>query len=301
MSSKSPVRSCEDVDEATLSYAEVKALCAGNPLIKEKMDLDVAVTKLKVSKASYVSQQYQLEDGVRKFFPERIVKTEQRIEGYRKDLEHFKAQPVVTEGMSPMIVMENSFTDKDNAGKAILSACKLLKSKEAIDIGSYKGFDMSISYDSFTNEFHLDLQREMTYQVTLGTSEIGNIIRIDNTLEAIEKNLERSNAQLITLNEQFETAKSQLGVPFPQEQELNEKMARLAELNAALNIDESEAENASIAAERKANVVSKGEMKLDDKMTDKKPSVIDKMRKIAGEQKEGKSNHLLKEKNTEIE
>lgn len=199
--------------------------------------------------------------------------------------------------MSPMVVMENRFTDKDDAGKAILAACRSLKSKEAIDIGSYKGFDMSISYDSFSNEFHLDLQREMTYQVTLGTSEIGNIIRIDNTLEAIEKNLERSRAQLVTLNEQFETAKSQLGVPFPQEQELNEKMARLAELNAALNIDENEAENASIAAERMANAVNKDDLKSDDK----KPSVIDKMKKIPEEQKEGKSNPLTKEKNTEIE
>ena len=127
MSSKSPVRSCEDVDEATLSYAEVKALCAGNPLIKEKMDLDVAVTKLKVSKANHTSQQYTIEDSVRKHFPERIAKTEQRIAGLEADLAHFKAQPDVTEGISPMTILNKTFTDKEEAGKAILLACKQVK------------------------------------------------------------------------------------------------------------------------------------------------------------------------------
>lgn len=172
MSSKSPVRSCEDVDEATLSYAEVKALCAGNPLIKEKMDLDVAVTKLKVSKANHTSQQYSIEDSVRKHFPERIAKTEQRIEGYKSDLAHVKAQPIVTEGIAPMTVLNKTFTDKEEAGKAILLACKQVKSKESLEIGSYKGFDMSLSYDSFAQEFHLELQREMSYTVTLGTFRV---------------------------------------------------------------------------------------------------------------------------------
>ena len=257
MSSKSPVRSCEDVDEATLSYAEVKALCAGNPLIKEKMDLDVAVTKLKVSKANHTSQQYTIEDSVRKHFPERIAKTQQRIAGLEADLAHFKAQPVVTEGISPMTVLNKTFTDKEEADKALLLACKQIKSKENLEIGSYKGFDMSISYDSFAQEFHLELQREMSYTVTLGTSESGNILRIDNALDSIEKRIENSKEQLETLNEQLSTAKAELGKPFPQEAELTEKLARLAELNTLLNIDDNAIENAAVAAEKKPSILGR--------------------------------------------
>lgn len=293
MSSKSPVRSCEDVDEATLSYAEVKALCAGNPLIKEKMDLDVAVTKLKVSKANHTSQQYNLEDSVRKHFPERIAKTEQRITGLEHDLAHMKAQPVVSEGISPMTVMNMTYTDKEDAGKALLLACKSIKAKESIDIGSYKGFDMSLSYDSFTQEFHLDLQREMTYTVTLGTSETGNILRIDNALDSIEKRLENSREQLATLNEQLETAKSELGKPFPQEDELQEKLARLAELNAILDIDGNGAENADIAAEKKATV--------NDKASDRKPSILDRIKDIREGQAKKSDISTVKSKTNEID
>ena len=292
MSSKSPVRSCEDVDEATLSYAEVKALCAGNPLIKEKMDLDVAVTKLKVSKANHTSQQYNLEDSVRKHFPERIAKTEQRITGLEHDLAHMKAQPVVSEGISPMTVMNMTYTDKEDAGKALLLACKSVKAKESIDIGSYQGFDMSLSYDSFTQEFHLDLQREMTYTVTLGTSETGNILRIDNALDSIEKRLENSKEQLATLNEQLETAKSELGKPFPQEDELLEKLARLAELNAILDIDGNGVENADIAAEKKAAV--------NDKASDRKPSILDRIKDIREGQAKGSDISAVKSKTNEI-
>lgn len=285
MSSKSPVRSCEDVDEATLSYAEVKALCAGNPLIKEKMDLDVAVTKLKVSKANHVSQQYSLEDSVRKHFPERIAKTEQRIAGLESDLAHIKAQPVISEGISAMTVMNKTYTDKEDAGKAVLLACKSVKAKENIDIGSYKGFGMSLSYDSFTQEFHLDLQRNLTYTVTLGTSETGNIVRIDNTLDSIEKRLENAKEQLDTLNDQLETAKSELGKPFPQEEELQSKLSRLSELNSLLNIDGNAAENADIAAEKKKDVDISSENKDDSPAdSDRKPSILDKIKNIKAEQ-----------------
>lgn len=286
MSSKSPVRSCEDVDEATLSYAEVKALCAGNPLIKEKMDLDVAVTKLKVSKANHTSQQYSIEDSVRKHFPERIAKTEQRIEGYKSDLAHVKAQPIVTEGISPMTVLNKTFTDKEEAGKAILLACKQVKSKESLEIGSYKGFDMSLSYDSFAQEFHLELQREMSYTVTLGTSESGNILRIDNALDSIEKRLENSQEQLETLNEQLSTAKAELGKPFPQEAELAEKLARLAELNTLLNIDDNAIENASMAAEKKPDIpISADEVKpMRNVSADKKPSILGRIREMQSNQ-----------------
>ncbi len=286
MSSKSPVRSCEDVDEATLSYAEVKALCAGNPLIKEKMDLDVAVTKLKVSKANHTSQQYTIEDSVRKHFPERIAKTEQRIAGLEADLAHFKAQPVVTEGISPMTILNKTFTDKEEAGKALLLACKQIKSKENLEIGSYKGFDMSLSYDSFAQEFHLELQREMSYTITLGTSESGNILRIDNALDSIEKRIEYSKEQLETLNEQLSTAKAELGKPFPQEAELTEKLARLAELNTLLNIDENAIENAAVAAEKKPDIpISADEVKpMRNVSPEKKPSILGRIKEMQSAQ-----------------
>ena len=276
MSSKSPVRSCDDVDETTLSYAEVKALCAGNPLIKEKMDLDISVTKLKVLKANHVNQQYHIEDNVRKIIPERISKTEQRIAGYKDDLAHLKEQPIITEGIAPMTVMDKTYTEKEAAGAAILLACKSVTPKTTIDIGSYKGFDMSLSYDSFANEFHLDLQREMTYNVSLGTSEQGNIVRIDNALDSIEKQLENSENQLETLQFQLDSAISELGKPFPHEDELNEKTARLAELNAALDIDGNGVENAELAvADKKADISA-----------DRKPSIHDRLNAIK-ERQEG--------------
>lgn len=293
MSSKSPVRSCEDVDEATLSYAEVKALCAGNPLIKEKMDLDVAVTKLKVSKANHQSQQYSVEDSVRKHFPERIVKTEQRIAGLKRDLSHLKEQPIVSEGMSPMTIMNHNYTDKEEAGKALLLACKNVKAKDRVDIGSYKGFDMSLSYDSFSQEFHLDLQRELTYTVTLGTSEIGNISRIDNTLDSIGKRLENAVEQLDTLKEQLETAKSELGKPFPQEEELQSKLSRLAELNSLLNIDE----NADLAAEKKKDKIDIDDTKTCDMS---KKSVLNRIKDIREIQKSANAPAPSKNKSNEI-
>ena len=282
MSSKSPVRSCEDVDEATLSYAEVKALCAGNPLIKEKMDLDVAVTKLKVSKANHVSQQYNLEDSVRKHFPGRIAKTEQQIAGLESDLNHLNLQTPVLEGISPMTVMNKTYTDKEEAGKAILLACKNIKAKESIDIGSYKGFDMLLSYDSFTQEFHLDLQRDLTYTVILGTSEIGNIVRIDNTLDSIEKRLESARIQLDTLNEQLETAKSELGKPFVQEEELQSKLSRLSELNTLLNIDGNASENVDIAAEKKSDISTSGDeiKQVRNVNSEKKSSILGRIKEM---------------------
>ena len=188
--------------------------------------------------------------------------------------------------------MNMTYTDKEEAGKAILLACKNDKAKESIDIGSYKGFDMSLSYDSFTQEFHLDLQREMTYTITLGTSETGNILRIDNALDSIEKRLENSKEQLATLNEQLETAKSELGKPFPQEEELQSKLARLAELNAILDIDGNGVENAEIAAEKKPLLVGK--------VSDKKPSILDKIRNLQKIQSDKSDIIVSKNKTNEI-
>ena len=239
MTSKSPVRSCDDIDEATLSYAEVKALCAGNPLIKEKMDLDVSVAKLKVSKANFTSQQYRLEDKVLKEFPQKIQAVEERIKGLEKDFAHFLTIKDPEEGISPMIIGGSTYTDKEQAGNALLLALKEIKSShESRDIGSYKGFDLRASYSLFNNNYTLDIKREMTYSIELGNSDTGNIIRIDNALEAFERRIGGSKQQLAALRQQLGTAKSEMGKPFPQEQELSQKQARLNELNAQLNMDE---------------------------------------------------------------
>ena len=255
MTSKSPVRSMEDVDEATLSYAEVKALCAGNPLIKEKMDLDVEVTKLKVAKANHNSQQYSLEDKVRKSFPQSIARTEQRIKALTADLEHLKSLPVVTEGISPMTVCNMVYTEKEAAGQAILDACRKVKANEDFDLGTYKGFNVTLSFDSFTREYRLDLQREATHSITLGQSAQGSINRIHNALDSIQSRIDKSTEQLQGLNEQLETAKAELGKPFPQEKELSEKLARLAELDTLLNIDSNTPEiNEQEASTKEAEV-----------------------------------------------
>ncbi len=246
MTSKSPVRSCEDVDEATLSYAEVKALCAGNPLIKEKMDLDVSVAKLKVLKSSFTSEQYRLEDKVLKEFPQKIQIIECRIKDLEKDLAHLQTITEPEEGISPMEINGVTYTDKEQAGKALLLAVKEVKSsRESRDIGLYKGFELAASYSLFSNSFTLDIKRGATYSIDVGVSETGNITRIDNVLESLDKRIENSRQQLAVLHQQLDTAKSEMGKPFPREQELAEKSARLNELNAQLNMDERGAEQDS--------------------------------------------------------
>ena len=244
MTSKSPVRSCEDIDGDALSYAEIKALCAGNPLIKEKMDLDVSVAKLKILKSNHANQQYQIEDSVLKFYPESIRKTENRVKGYESDLGHLKSCPV-TQNFTPMIVKGEKFTEKEAAGKALIEACKGVKPKETVDVGSYNGFDMAVSYDSFNKVFRLELKREMTYSTTLGSDPHGNITRINNVLDNISKQLENGKSQLEDLNFQLKTAKGELGKPFLHEAELNQKMARLSELNISLNLDAGEGQLAA--------------------------------------------------------
>ena len=276
---------------------------SGNPLIKEKMELDVAVTKLKVSKANHTSQQYTLEDIVRKHFPERIAKTKQCIEGLEKDLAHFRAQPVAEEGISPMTVSGKTFTDKEEAGKAILTACKQIRTDEDMKLGKYRGFDMTLSFDSFMLEFHLNLQREMTQTVVLGTSETGNIVRIENALEGIEKKLQKSINELERLNSQLETAKKELGKPFPQEQELNEKIERLSKLNAILNINGNSVENEDIAADKTQDKELSPEDKDDGPAdNDRKPSILDKIKNIKTEQNSKDTpKYPKKDKNTEID
>ena len=285
MTSKSPVRSCEDVDEATLSYAEVKALCAGNPLIKEKMDLDVSVAKLKLLKSNYAAQQYALEDDVRKNFPIRIANVEQRIKALKSDLEHVKTIVPPAEGISPMVICGTEYTDKEQAGKALLLAVKSVKPTEKKEIGTYKGFKLSVFYENFSHDYHLEMKRDTTLNFALGESETGNIQRIDNVLGSLEKKIQEAELQLETLNEQLETAKSQLGVPFPQEEKLQGQMKRLAELDCLLNIDSKGGQEQPSGTEQPDGadkVVADSPKK--GIMSDKKPSVLGRIKEIKAQQ-----------------
>ena len=237
MTSKSPVRVCEDVDETTLSFAEIKALCAGNPLIKEKMQLDIDVAQLKLLKSQHLSQQYRLEDDVAQHFPAGIERNKGFIAGFEKDMETLAAHPLPGEGFVGMVVKGDALTDKDNAGAAILEACKEVRSGENVEIGSYRGFAMRLAFDSWKNEMQLRLKGAMTHEVTLGTDARGNLIRIENALAEIPNRQKATQAQLDNLCVQLEAAKAELGKPFPQEAELTEKSARLALLDAELNLD----------------------------------------------------------------
>jgi hypothetical protein len=235
MTSKSPVRSCEDIDETALSYAEIKALCAGDPRIKEKMDLDIEVSRLKLLKANHQSQQYRLEDSLLKYFPEQIEQNKGFITGLKQDMETLAANQPPEGEFAGMVIRGDTLTDKDNAGAAILETCKELKSGDTMEIGSYRGLNMSLSF----NGFHVDLilKGAMTHQTELGTDARGNLARIDHALEAVPDRLQSVQTQLDNLYQQQAAAKAELGKPFLQETELQEKSDRLAQLNALLDID----------------------------------------------------------------
>ena len=235
MTTKSPVRSCEDIDETALSYAEIKALCAGDPRIKEKMDLDIEVSRLKLLKANHQSQQYRLEDSLLKYFPEQIEQNKGFIAGLKQDMETLAANQPPEGEFAGMVIRGDTLTDKDNAGAAILEACKELKSGDTVEIGSYRGLNMSLSF----NGFHVDLilKGAMTHQTELGTDARGNLARIDHALEAVPDRLQSIQTQLDNLYQQQAAAKAELGKPFLQETELQEKSDRLAQLNALLDID----------------------------------------------------------------
>ena len=260
MTSKSPVRSCDDVDEQALSYAEIKALCAGNPLIKEKMDLDIDVARLKVLKADHQSQQYRMEDKLLKYFPAEIERQTGYIRGFEADIQTVTAHPQIVEGFCGMEILGKHYTEKEDAGEMILAACKEMKATEPILLGSYRGFQMELSFDSFRHDFDITLKGAVSHRVSLGTDARGNIIRLDNALSSIPEKLEKAHEQLTNLQNQQEATRAELGKPFPQEAELAEKSARLAELDAALNMEDSmpereEAEQAdkpSVLADLKA-------------------------------------------------
>lgn len=237
MTSKSPVRSCDDVDETALSFAEIKALCAGDPRIKERMDLDVDVARLKLMKADHQSKQYRLEDQLLKTFPEEIEKNKGFIAGLEADMATLAAHPHPEDGFAGMEVRGDTLTDKENAGAALLDACKEVKGADPVPVGSYRSFTMSVSFDAFRQEYMLLLKGQMTHRATLGTDPRGNLTRIDNALSQMPQRLEAVKNQLDNLYQQQAAAKAEVGKPFPQEQELRDKSARLAELDVLLNMD----------------------------------------------------------------
>ena len=237
MTSKSPVRSCEDADEIALSYAEIKALCAGNPLIKEKMNLDSDVTRLRLMKAAHQSQQHRMEDMLLKHFPAQIEYTKATIAGFQNDLMIREANPLPNEGFIGMEVQGIRFSEKEDAGKAILEACKTLKDMESAEIGNYRGFSMTLSLKDFGREYALSLKGKMAHSVSLGTDPRGNILRIDNMLASMEDRLRAASTELGNLEQQKEAAGLEVGKPFPQEAELKEKSDRLTELDVQLNME----------------------------------------------------------------
>ena len=239
MTSKSPVRSCDDVDEQALSYAEIKALCAGNPMIKEKMDLDIEVARLKVLKADHQSQQYRMEDKLLKYFPAESERQTGYIHGFEADIKTVEINPQIADGFCGMDIRGKHYSEKEVAGEWILAACKEVKASEPVPLGEYRGFQMELSFDSFRHEFDIVLKGAMSHRVALGTDARGNITRLDNTLAGIPDRLEKAKEQLSNLYNQQEATKSELGKPFPQEAELTAKSQRLAELDAALNMEDS--------------------------------------------------------------
>ena len=243
MTSKSPVRSAEDVDEQALSYAEIKALASGNPMIKEKMDLDIEVSKLKLLKANHLSQKYALEDAISKGFPKQIAETQARIAGYGADIAAVKENTHPNgDGFSPLTLAGVTHADKKEAGAALLTMCQTMLSPEAAQVGGYRGLTLELAFDTFAREYRLTMIGQLRHTVTLGTDVFGNLQRMDNALEGLPIKEQACREQLSNLQTQLETAKAEVQKPFPREAELNTKTARLEELNTLLNLDHKEPE-----------------------------------------------------------
>ena len=239
MTSKSPVRSCEDIDEAALSYAEIKALATGNPYIKEKMDLDIQVSKLKLLKANHTSQRYRLEDNIAKHYPMQITALKERLEGYRADIQTYAAHKPVDKDAFSMKIGNRTYTDKKEAGAALIDMCRSAKQPNmAVTIGEYQGFKMSVSFDSFFSKFTISLKGSLSHEVEIGADPLGNLQRLSNALEGMTGKMADVEQKLSNVEHQLETAKVEVTKPFAQEQELAEKLERLAELNTLLNMDE---------------------------------------------------------------
>lgn len=243
MTSKSPVRSAEDIDETALSYAEIKMLATGNPYIKEKMDLDIQVQKLKMLKSNFLSEKYGLEDKVIKFYPQQIAYLKSRVEGLTKDVETAKLHPKpIDEQPLGMMVSGVSYSEKAEAGQAIINACKSMNSPDAIPLGEYRGFQMELYFDTVQRNYVVKLKGETSRDIPLGDDAHGNIVRIDNGIERFEETLADTKNSLENTEKQFETAKQEIEKPFAKEEELRAKTARLDELNILLNMDKKENE-----------------------------------------------------------
>ena len=261
MSSKSPVRSCDDVDEVALSFAEIKALCAGDPRIKERMDLDVEVSKLKIMKADYKSKQYRLEDNLLRHFPEQIEKLKGYIQAIQEDMQMLDTHPHQQDGFAGMTVLADELTDKDNAGAALIEAAKKATGLDPVEIGTYRGFQMSVTLEDFGKKYVLTMQGKLRHQTALGSDPRGNLIRLDNALAQMPQRLQAFQTQLDETYHQQEAAKAELDKPFPYEDELRDKTARLIFLDAELNLDANK-------GGQQEQVVAKAA----------RPSVLDKLR-----------------------
>ena len=257
MTSKSPVRACDDIDEATLSYAEVKALCAGDDRIKQKMDLDIEVSKLKLLKFNHQSQQFRMQDDIMTHFPERIESYERLIAGLKVDGKTVNEHPHPTDGFAGIEIGGTVLSDKESAGAAILEACKNVTGLEPIKIGSYRGFSMSLTLENLSSQYVLTMKGEISHRVELGKDARGNLIRMDNVLNAIPERIKVAEMQLESVRGQLATAKAEVGKPFPKEDELREKSARLNELNAELNIDERTPIEKAADTNEKTSVIEK--------------------------------------------
>ena len=239
MSSKSPVRACDDVDETALSYAEIKALCAGDPRIKEKMNLDVEVAKLRLMKADHESKRFRLEDQLVRFYPEQLRQQEDYIAGFKADMQTLSDHPVPQEDFVGIELLGKAYADKSAAGETLLALCKTAPHDHDTAIGHYRGLSVTLSYDSFNAQFQLLLRGEMTHIVNLGADARGNLLRIENALNNIPVRMQKAQEQVDSLHQQIEAAKLEITQPFPQELELTTKSARLAELDALLSMDKS--------------------------------------------------------------
>ena len=239
MTSKAPVRSCEDVDEAALTYAEVKALATGNPYIKEKMDLDVQVSKLKLMKANHTSQIYRLEDNITQHYPQQIAILKAWISGMTADIQTAKTKLPADKEQFTMKVGNTVYPDQKEAGTALIEMCREMRTVNMpATVGDYAGFKMEVSHDSFHHKFVMNLKGQLSHNMEIGSDPLGNISRINNALEAIPKHLAEAQTKLENVEHQLETARTEVTKPFAQEAELSEKLERLSALNALLNMDE---------------------------------------------------------------
>ena len=236
MTSKTPLRAAEDVDETALSYSEIKALATGNPLIIEKCDLDIQVGKLNMLKANYLNQRYALEELVYRKYPSEIVCIKEKIEGLKKDIELADSYPKPQQGFCGMVILDKKVVDKEQAGKAILNACSRIVDSDSVQLGQYRGFIMTLVFN-VSNGYYIALKGTLSHNVTLGTDLFGNITRIDNTLSNLPNILETACEELSNIEKQLKNARIELEAPFVKEAELTEKTARLKELNILLNLN----------------------------------------------------------------